>query len=120
MCNPSGDRCGHRCSGHYGLERILDGVVPIGGPPHASLAKACLLKSGVEAYWFADETRDFVDQSFGFYDGNGPCARKHPACVARWNGPSVAFRWPARDFEQVYATSVSSGVKGIGNRGVLN
>ncbi len=75
---------------HYGLETILDAVVPTGGPPHAALAKACLLRPGEEAYWFADGTRDFIDRGFGFFDGNGPCARSDPAFGTRWERESVA------------------------------
>lgn len=75
---------------HYGLETILDAVLPTGGPPHAALAKACLVRPGEEAYWFGDGTRDFIDRGFGFFDGNGPCARRDPAFTARWEQESVA------------------------------
>ncbi len=75
---------------HYGLESILDGVVPTGGPPHAAMAKACLLRPGEEAYWYPDDTRAFLDRGFGFFDGNGPCSRHDAAFTARWNQESVA------------------------------
>ncbi len=103
IARSAGGRCGFCITGnsggatqvsyalsHYGLETILDGVVPTGGPPHAALAKACLLKPGEEDYWFADGTRDFIDRAFGFFDGNGPCARHDAAFTSRWNQESVA------------------------------
>lgn len=75
---------------HYGLEAILEAVVPTGGPPHAALAKACLRRPGEEAYWYAEDTRNFIDRGFGYLSGNGPCFRSDPSFVTRWNEESVA------------------------------
>lgn len=74
---------------HYGLESILDGGFPTGGPPHAALAKACLRAPGEEGFWFAPDTRAFIDRGFGIYD-NGPCFRNDPSMATRWSQESVA------------------------------
>ncbi|MBA2670820.1 MAG: hypothetical protein H0U67_10650 [Gemmatimonadetes bacterium] len=70
---------------HYGLDAIVDAVIPTGGPPHGALVKACLLRPGEEEYWFADETRQFVDRGFGIFDGDGPCLRNDTAFAERWS-----------------------------------
>ena len=74
---------------HYALDNILDGVFPTGGPPHAALAKACMRRTGEEDFWFADDTRAFIDRGFGFYE-NGPCYRSDASFIDRWNQASVA------------------------------
>jgi len=70
---------------HYGLESILDAVVPTGGPPHSDLAKACL----DPAYGYELGTRNFLDRGFGYFDGNGPCAVRDASFTPRWNDESV-------------------------------
>ncbi|MDQ3389552.1 MAG: hypothetical protein M3483_08620 [Gemmatimonadota bacterium] len=75
---------------HYGLEGILDAVIPTGGPPHAALTKACLRRPGEEAFWFADDTRNFIDRGFGYFEGSGPCFRSDAAFAPGWNQASVA------------------------------
>lgn len=72
---------------HYGLETILDGVFPTGGPPHSVMAKSCL---GEEGYGYQLDTREFLDRGFGFFDGQGPCARQDPSYTSRWNEESVS------------------------------
>ena len=72
---------------HSGLEGILDGVFPTGGPPHSVLTKSCLPNKG---YTYRLDTRQFLDRGFGFFDGNGPCARQDPSFVPRWESESVA------------------------------
>lgn len=103
IARSSDGRCGFCISGnsggatqssyplsHYGLKGILDAVIPIGGPPHAALAKACLRRPGEEAFWFADDTRNFIDRGFGYFEGSGPCFRRDAAFAPRWNQASVA------------------------------
>lgn len=75
---------------HYGLDEVLDAVVPTGGPPHAALAKACLRKPGEEGFWYSEDTRAFLDRGFGFFDGSGPCVRNDAAFTDRWNAESIA------------------------------
>lgn len=70
---------------HYGLDMILDGVFPTGGPPHSDLTKACL----DPFYGYEVITRDFLDRGFGFFDGNGPCRRRDPSFTPRWTEESV-------------------------------
>lgn len=75
---------------HYGLDTILDVVVPTGGPPHASLARSMLQRPGEEDYWYSERRRAFIDKGFGFFDDNGPGVRHDPSFVERWNQESVA------------------------------
>jgi len=74
---------------HYGLDAILDAVVPTGGPPHAALARSCLGPAGDPAT-FADDTRQFIDRGFGFFDGRGPCFRRDASFTSRWNQAAVS------------------------------
>jgi hypothetical protein len=72
---------------HYGLEGLLDGVMPTGGPPHAALRKSCL---GEPGYDYPLATRQFLDQAFGYFSGNGPCALRDAAFTPRWDAEAVA------------------------------
>ncbi len=74
---------------HYGLENIIDVAIPTGGPPHSVLNKSCMNRPAEQAYWFALDTRQFIDQGFGFFDGNGPAARNDPSFVSRWLVESI-------------------------------
>jgi hypothetical protein len=69
---------------HYGLDTIIDVAIPTGGPPHASLAKAMMDDPAESAYWYPLETRQFIDEGFGFFNGNGPGALHDPTFVPRW------------------------------------
>lgn len=69
---------------HYGLEGILDVVIPTGGPPHSVLDKSCLARPGEETYQYPLGTRQFIDQGFGEFSGNGPAARQDTTFVPRW------------------------------------
>ena len=75
---------------HYGLESIIDVAIPTGGPPHATLDKSCMNRPGEEAYWLPLTTRNFIDKGFGFFDENGPAARRDSSFVSRWITESVA------------------------------
>jgi hypothetical protein len=75
---------------HYGLDTILDVVIPTGGPPHATLAKSMLQRPGEEDYWYNERRRVFIDEGFGFFDGNGPGARLDSSFTGRWSVESVA------------------------------
>ncbi len=75
---------------HYGLEDILNVVIPTGGPPHSALAKSLLNNPGEEGYGYSLDTRQFIDEGFGFFDGNGPGARQDPAFTPRWLAESIA------------------------------
>ncbi|MFN2439648.1 MAG: hypothetical protein ABR503_10650 [Chitinophagaceae bacterium] len=47
-------------------------------------------RPGEETYWFDLDTRNFIDRGFGFFDGNGPAARRDASFVSRWLAESVA------------------------------
>jgi hypothetical protein len=72
---------------HYGLDDILDVVIPTGGPPHSALAKSCMTNADERGYWFDLGTRQFIDRGFGFYM-NGPAARQDAAFIPRWQEES--------------------------------
>lgn len=67
---------------HYGLESILDAVIPTSGPPHAALVKGCL-QQGVSTGWFAEASAAVIDSSYG-YGRNGPCVRHDKSYTSRW------------------------------------
>lgn len=75
---------------HYGLDRILDVVIPTGGPPHATLAKSCMNNLPQKPYWFSLQTRQFIDKGFGFLNASGPCALQNPLYLPRWIRESVS------------------------------
>jgi pimeloyl-ACP methyl ester carboxylesterase len=74
---------------HYGLESLLEAVVPTGGPPHAAQAKGCLRNAGQDAYWYASGSAATIDSSYGFQGTSGPCALHDASFVPRWDAESV-------------------------------
>ncbi|MBA3727665.1 MAG: hypothetical protein H0W94_00360 [Actinobacteria bacterium] len=73
---------------HYGLDGILDVVVPSGGPPHAALAVGCL-REGDRDLWFTSYSTPIMDASYGYYNGDGPCARHDESFTDVWNRDSI-------------------------------
>jgi Divergent InlB B-repeat domain len=69
---------------HFGLDEILDAVIPVGGPPTAAFAKGCLRTPGEERYWYADSNAINFDESFGYLHQDGPCLLHDPAFAHRW------------------------------------
>ncbi len=74
---------------HYGLDDVVDAIIPTGGPPHGALTKACLRRPGEDRFWFPDDTRQFIDRGFGVY-ADGPCFRNDVAFSSRWDQESIA------------------------------
>jgi hypothetical protein len=99
---PSAGRCGFCVTGnsggasqvsyalsHYGLERILAGVFPTGGPPHTALDAACLARPGEEHLSYQGTAAvGIIDRSYGFTRG-GPCQRRDPAFEPFWERDSI-------------------------------
>lgn len=83
----------------HGVDDIVSDAVFTSGPPHAALDKGCLRRPDERAYWYDDESTARIDGSYGFPDGNGPCARHDASFEARWiadsaeAGPDVD--WPS-------------------------
>ena len=90
---------------HYGLETILDGVVPTGGPPMARMDLSCAASSpDNEGVAFPGWARKIIDGGFGFLpegdlssfstwqqeEGSGPCARGDSSHAERFRSASVA------------------------------
>ena len=75
---------------HYGLEDMLDVVIPTGGPPHSNLARAVLETDPSKPWYFDLGTRNFIDRGFGYFGGNGPAALQDPSFKPRWDAESIA------------------------------
>jgi hypothetical protein len=74
---------------HYGLDALLDAVVPTSGPPHAAQAKGCLRNPGEEPYWYENGSASTIDSSYGFAAGQGPCVMHDSSFIGRWTEESV-------------------------------
>lgn len=72
---------------HYGLDEIVDMVIPSGGPPHAALVKGCLADDPL--YRFAGWAAAVIDASYGITGDDGPCSRKDASFLARWREDAV-------------------------------
>jgi hypothetical protein len=68
---------------HYGLDVILDGVFPVGGPPHAALVKGCRGLRGEEGYWYEGDSTKAIDSSYG-YVTTGPCTSHDASFQSHW------------------------------------
>jgi VCBS repeat-containing protein len=74
---------------HFGMEDILNAVIPISGPPHAAMAKGCNRDPGEKAYWYSTSIANTMDLSFGYLSGNsGPCIHHDSAWTPRWQTES--------------------------------
>lgn len=96
---------------HYGLDEILAGVVPTGGPPMGRMDRSCARPDGKTAATdaslaFPDWATRIIDAGFGFFPPGGPQALA-PGGVAPASGPcardEVSFR------EKLRQASVASG-----------
>lgn len=85
---------------HFGLDSILDAVVPTAGPAHAALSKGCLRVSGEEDYWFDWGESANIDGSYGYGEG-GPCAVNDATWTSRWDEDSL----DALDRDQYHAST---------------
>ena len=82
---------------HYGLDQVLDAVVPTGGPPMGRLDLSCLrddpdnevMRLGLENDGFPADR--LIDEGFGYPpDGSGPCAQGDYAFRDQLREASVA------------------------------
>ena len=71
----------------YGLDRYVDGAIPVAGPPHAALAKGC--SPDARGYTWPTYTADTMDHSYGFLEGNGPCAEQDQSWASRWEADGI-------------------------------
>ena len=76
---------------YYGLDKLVDVLIPTGGPPHSALQKSCMQNAGEDAYWFDAVTRRKIDRTFGIFSGNGPCYLRDARKVPRWTEESVGY-----------------------------
>jgi hypothetical protein len=70
----------------YGLEDLLDLVVPTSGPPHADIPDGCAGRGRISSY---GSRATVLDASLGFFDGEGPCRTGDARWLARWGRESV-------------------------------
>jgi hypothetical protein len=88
----------------YGLDGLVDVLVPSSGPPHAAIRAGC---EGVEGYDYDAESRASFDSSYGFYDGTGPCTLGSPDWGPRFDADSVdlggtSYLWPTTRVHAVF------------------
>ena len=73
----SPDRDASYALSFYGLDAIVDAVVPTSGPDHAALSKGCLRDNASRRYWFNQAVSQFMDDSPGYQltpgQGRAPC-----------------------------------------------
>lgn len=74
---------------HYGLDAILDAVVPTSGPPHAALVKGCSGDMTDRGHLFHPQQTRVIDSSYGVLRGGGPCERHDPAYLDSWRADAV-------------------------------
>jgi len=73
----------------YGLDGILDAVIPTGGPGLAAITKGCLQEPG---YGFDTDNVQSVDAAYGYTDpvnDPGPCTLQDAAWRQPWDADSV-------------------------------
>lgn len=78
---------------HYGLEGIVDVLIPTGGPVHADMATSILAQPEItNPYWLEDYAVESFDQGFGFNDGSGPALARDGNRLDE-NGVRWEVRW---------------------------
>jgi hypothetical protein len=68
----------------YGLDRIVDAVIPTSSPTHSALEQGCLADAGLA---YSREEAQFIDSSYGFIgslQGQGPCVNRDPSFTNEW------------------------------------
>lgn len=73
----------------YGLDDIVDALLPTSGPPHASQAQGCLRAPEDVTHYYAESELATVDSAHGFSGTVGPCAAHDPSFTTRWTEESV-------------------------------
>lgn len=77
---------------HYGLDSIVDVLVPTGGPPHADMTRSIRapMTGSDSDYWLDDSTMITFDKSFGIFQ-NGPALNNDQSALwtARWDAASI-------------------------------
>lgn len=71
----------------YGLDKYIDVAIPASGPPHGALAKGC--SPAHRGYTWPTHTADTMDHSYGYLEGDGPCATQDQDWADRWEADGV-------------------------------
>ncbi|HVL02895.1 MAG TPA: Calx-beta domain-containing protein, partial [Acidimicrobiales bacterium] len=76
---------------HFGMEHIVDAVIPVSGPTHAAMAKGCLRRAGEQDYWYSGASTRNIDYTYGFTGTERPCEQNStdPLWTQRWDRESV-------------------------------
>jgi hypothetical protein len=78
----------------YDLGSILNGVFPTSGPEHASIDAGCLKTLGPPSkYAYNTGNAEYIDKSYGYSPGTGPCYNHDPSYQAAWQYGSVNYDW---------------------------
>jgi hypothetical protein len=98
----------------YGLDSLVQLLVPISGPPHARLTYNCLNPSPEDALGTAGE--QVIDNSWGYVNGNGPCYFHDPTFKDEWDANSVEsgginYFWPTTQVQFVVGGEDRQGIR---------
>lgn len=91
---------------HYNLASKVDHLIPTSGPPHADLARGCLLQGGFD---YSQTAQQNVDEAYGYLTTGGPCDLADATWERRWHldsvihGPHRSF--PNTDVDIAYGTA---------------
>lgn len=99
---------------YYGLDTILNAVIPTGGPDHTAITKACLQDS---VYGYNDIHRQTVDLSYGFLDATvnpGPCYLSDPSWSATWDADSLELGGNDYDHPDTRVEFIEGGLDDTG------
>jgi len=97
----------------YGLDALVQLLVPVSGPPHARLIYNCLSPSGNDALGTSGE--HVIDGSWGF-SGNGPCYLHDPNFTSQWDANSVetggiSYFWPTTKVYSIVGGKDTQGIR---------
>jgi hypothetical protein len=69
----------------YGLDSIVDVVIPTGGPPMTQLTRGCMQETG---WAYALDKQQLMDSSYGYNHTTGPCQLHDPNFSGTWDANS--------------------------------
>ena len=99
----------------YGLDSLVQLLVPISGPPHARLTYNCLNPSPEDA--LGSNGEQVIDNSWGYVNGNyGPCYLHDPNFTPEWDANSVEsgginYFWPTTQVQFVVGGEDTQGIR---------
>ena len=99
----------------YGLDSLVQLLVPVSGPPHARLTYNCLNPSTADALGTSGE--GVIDNSWGYVNGSyGPCHFHDPSFTPEWDTNSVEtgginYFWPTTPVHFIVGGKDTQGIR---------